>query len=131
MVGIKHSGKRQRGISLVGLILTLAVLGFLGVLAMKIVPTYTEYRAIQNAIIKAKNAGSTVREIQASFDANADVGYITSINGKDLIISKENNEMEVSFAYEKKIPLFGPASLLLEYSGSTAKGGAPAASADQ
>ncbi|MBA5687201.1 DUF4845 domain-containing protein [Rugamonas apoptosis] len=130
MVGIKQSGKRQRGISLVGLIITLAVLGFLGVLAMKIVPTYTEYRAIQNAIIKAKSAGSTVREIQASFDANADVGYITSINGKDLIISKENNETEVSFAYEKKIPLFGPASLLLEYAGTTAKGGVPA-KADQ
>lgn len=131
MAGIKHSGKRQRGISLVGLILTLAVLGFLGVLALKVVPTYTEYRAIQNAIVKARNAGTTVREIQASFDANADVGYITSISSKDLIISKENNEMEVSFAYEKKIPLFGPASLLLEYSGTTAKGGVPVAKADQ
>ena len=124
---------KQSGVSLVGLIMVLAVLGFLGVLALKIVPTYTEYRAIQNAIVEAKRAGGTsVIEIQKSFDANATVSYISSINSHDLIIGKENGEMEISFAYEKKIPLVGPASLLLEYAGTTAKGGVqPAAKTDQ
>jgi Tfp pilus assembly major pilin PilA len=115
---------RQNGISLIGLILVLAVLGFLGVLAMKIVPTYVEYRAIQNAIATAKSSGGTVPEIQRSFEANATTGYISSISSRDLIIEKVNGETEISFAYDKKIPLVGPASLLLEYEGSTAKGGA-------
>jgi hypothetical protein len=123
--------QRQRGISITGLIFTLAVLGFLGILGLKIVPTYTEYRAVQGAIVTAKAAGSTVREIQASFDASATTAYISSISSKDLIIGKENGEMEVSFAYEKKIPLVGPASLLLEYAGTTAKNAAPAGKADQ
>jgi type II secretory pathway pseudopilin PulG len=116
---------KQAGISLVGLICALAVLGFLGILALKIVPTYTEYRAVQNAITAAKATGGGVREIQNAFDANATVNYISSISGKDLIIGKENGETEISFAYEKKIPLVGPASLLLEYAGTTAKNGAP------
>ncbi|MFC0169971.1 DUF4845 domain-containing protein [Pseudoduganella danionis] len=120
-----HTGKqRQQGISLVGLIVLLAVGGFVAVLALKIVPTYTEYRAIQNAIVSAKAGGGTVLQMQKSFDASATVGYISAINGKDLIISRgENGETEISFAYEKKIPLIGPASLLLEYEGSTAKHG--------
>ncbi|WP_343729938.1 DUF4845 domain-containing protein [Duganella sp.] len=116
--------KRQQGISLVGLVLVLALLGMLLVLGLKIVPTYTEYRAIQNAIVTAKAAGGSVADIQKSFDASATASYISSINGRDLIIEKVNNETEISFAYEKKIPLVGPASLLLEYEGSTAKGGA-------
>ena len=121
-------GNKQDGISLVGLIVVLAALGFIGVLAMKILPTYTEYRAIQNAIVEAKKAGgNSVVEIQKSFDANAIATYISSITGRDLVIGKEDGEMEVSFAYEKKIPLVGPASLLLEYQGTTAKNGAPAA----
>ena len=121
---------RQRGVSLVGLIVVLAVLGFVGVLGLKIVPTYTEYRAIQNAIVTAKSiGGNSVVEIQKAFDASATTGYISSINGRDLVIGKENGEMEVSFAYEKKIPLVGPASLLLEYQGTTAKSGLPAATA--
>ena len=122
-----HTGKqRQQGISLVGLIVLLAVGGFVAVLALKIVPTYTEYRAIQNAIVSGKAGGGTVLQMQKAFDASATVGYISAINGKDLIISRgENGETEISFAYEKKIPLIGPASLLLEYEGSTAKQGTP------
>ena len=124
-----HTSKqRQQGISLVGLIVLLAVGGFIAVLALKIVPTYTEYRAIQNAIVSAKAGGGTVLQMQKAFDASATVGYINAINGKDLIISRgENGETEISFAYEKKIPLIGPASLLLEYEGSTAKHGMPKA----
>ncbi|MGV7209722.1 hypothetical protein ACLB1G_17905 [Oxalobacteraceae bacterium A2-2] len=38
-----------------------------------------------------------------------------------IVFSKDNGVTEVSFAYKKKIPLAGPASLLLEYSGSTAQ----------
>ena len=116
--------KRQDGVSLVGLIVILALLGMVLVLGLKIVPTYTEYRAIQNAIVTAKNAGGSVVDIQKSFDASAVAGYISSINGRDLIIEKIDGQTEISFAYEKKIPLVGPASLLLEYEGTTAKGGA-------
>jgi hypothetical protein len=123
--------KRQNGISLVGLILVLAALGFIGVLGLKIVPTYTEYRAIQNAIVTAKATGGSVIEIQKSFDASATTGYISSITSRDLIIGKENGEMEISFAYEKKIPLVGPASLLLEYQGTTSKTAAAPAKTDQ
>lgn len=123
---MQRGQQRQRGISLVGLIVLLAVVGFGAVLALKIVPTYTEYRAIQNAIVSAKAGGGTVLQMQKAFDASATVGYISAISGKDLIISRsENGETDISFAYEKKIPLVGPASLLLEYEGSTAKHGTP------
>jgi type II secretory pathway pseudopilin PulG len=116
--------QRQRGISLVGLIVVIAILGVIGVLAMKIIPTYTEYRAIQGAIERAKrDGGGSVRDIQASFAKSAEVGYISAISSRDLMIERQGGEFEISFAYEKKIPLFGPASILLEYEGTTAKGG--------
>lgn len=114
---------RQEGISLVGLIVVLALLGMVLVLGMKIVPTYTEYRAIHNAIVAAKAGGGSVADVQRAFDAGASASYISSISGRDLIIEKVNGETEISFAYEKKIPLVGPASLLLEYEGTTAKAG--------
>ncbi|MBV8666835.1 MAG: DUF4845 domain-containing protein [Burkholderiaceae bacterium] len=109
----------QRGVSLTGLIFILAILGVLGVLALKIVPTVTEFMAIKKAIVIAKNAGSSVPEIRQSFDKQADTSYIDSIAGKDLDIQKTADGFEISFSYEKKIPLFGPASLALDYEGST------------
>lgn len=116
--------QRQRGISLVGLIVLIAVLGSIVLLGMQIVPTYLEYRAIQGAIERAKkDSGGSVKDIQESFGKSAEVGYITAITSRDLLIERQGGELEISFAYEKKIPLFGPASLLMEYEGTTAKGG--------
>lgn len=113
---------KQRGVSLTGLIMILIVLGIIGMLGAQIAPTYFEYRAICKAIVEAKGAGRTASEIQNSFNKQADVGYITAISGKELEISKENGEFEVSFEYQKKIHLVGPASLVLDYAGSTASG---------
>jgi hypothetical protein len=118
---------KQQGISLVGLILAIAVLSMVGLLAAKILPTYSEYRAIQSAIVKAKADGTTPAEIISSFNKSAEVGYISSITGSDLTIEREDGGLEVSFAYDKKIPLVGPASLLLEYTGTTSKSGPAAA----
>lgn len=114
-----RSNRKQAGLSLTGLIFLLAVIGAIAVLGMKIVPTVTEFMAIKKAITTAKAAGTTPAEVRASFDKQADVGYIESISSKDLEILPQNGVMEVSFAYEKKISLVGPASLLIDYQGST------------
>lgn len=116
--------QRQRGISLIGLIIVIAILGAIGLLGAKIMPTVIEYRAILGAIDRAKkDGGDSVKAIQDSFDKSAEVGYISAIQGRDLLIERQDGALEVSFAYEKKIPLVGPASILLEYEGSTAKSG--------
>lgn len=116
--------QRQRGISLIGLIFLIAILGTIGLLGMQIIPTYLEYRAIQGAIERAKrDGGASAKDIQDSFSKSAEVGYISAISSRDLLIERQNGELEISFAYEKKIPLVGPASLLMEYEGTTAKGG--------
>jgi hypothetical protein len=111
----------QRGLSLVGLIFMLFILGMIGLLGAKILPTFIEYRAIKNSIATAKATGGSVREIQTSFDKGAEINNVTAITGKDLMISKETGELEISFAYEQRIPLFGPATLLINYEGTTAK----------
>jgi len=112
------SKKKQGGLSVTGLILVLLVGFFVAVLALRVVPSVTEYMAVKKAIVAAKAAGSTPQEIRAAFDRQADVGYIQSISSKDLDISKEN---DVSFSYQKVIHLAGPASLVLDYEGSTAR----------
>lgn len=114
-----RSNQKQAGVSLTGLIFILAIVSVIGVLGMKIVPTVSEYMAIKKAIVSAKSAGSTPAEVRSSFDKHADTGYIDSISGKDLEIVPQDGIMEVSFAYEKRIPLVGPASLVIDYQGST------------
>jgi Tfp pilus assembly protein PilE len=117
----------ERGVSLSGLIVVLVVLGVAAVVAMKVVPSYAEYREIQTAIAKAKAGGGSVAEMQRTFDKNAEINNISAITGHDLVITRDSGEPEISFAYEKRMPLAGNVSLVIDYSGSTDKSGVVAA----
>lgn len=115
------SSNKQGGLTLIGLIFLLAIFGLIGLLGLKVVPTVIEFQSIKKTIEAARQDGSSPIEIQKSFDKRANVAYIDAISGKDLtIVRNSDNGFDVSFAYDKKIPLVGPASLLLEYEGTTA-----------
>lgn len=118
---IFFSNKRfgQRGLSLVGFMFVIVIVALLAVLGMKVVPSIVEYTAIKKAIVKAKEAGTTPAEIKASFDKQASAGYIESVTGKDLEIKSGGSGTEVSVAYQKKIELIGPASLVIDYKATT------------
>lgn len=114
---------KQAGVSLTGLIISLMVIGMVAVVVIRVVPTFTEYQTATRAIASAKAAGNSDREIRAAFDRQAEVGYISSLAGKDLEVVNKNGTFEVSFAYQKVIPLVGNASLLMDYQASTATSG--------
>ena len=51
------------------------------------------------------------------FDKATEVDAISSIAGKDLVITKEGDKVVVSFAYQREIHLAGPAWLTMKYAG--------------
>jgi len=118
------SGSGQHGLSMVGFLFGIIVVALLAVLGMKVVPTVVEYSAIKTAIVNAKNTGTTVKQIQDSFDRQRETNYVESVTGKDLEITRTGDGWDVSVAYQKKIGLFGPASLLIDYEATTASGSA-------
>ena len=111
-----RSRSKQRGITFFGLIFVGGVLAVTGVILAQIFPTYVEYQAIQKAVNKSKDGGS-VAEIRATFDRSAAIDNFTSISGKDLDVTKEGDQVVVSFAYQREIHLTGPAWLTMKYSG--------------
>lgn len=119
----RPSRDSQRGLSLLGLIVLGVILVFGALVTLKIFPTVTEYLAVKRAIVKARADGTDPQSIRSAFDRAAAIDDITSLTGKDLQITREpGGGYAVGFAYEKRIPLAGPASLLLEYRGDAAGG---------
>lgn len=119
-MGLRIIGRdRHQGLSLTGFMFVVIVVALLAVLGMKVVPSIVEYQAIKKAIVKAKEAGATPAEIKSSFDKQATTGYIESVTGKDLEIKSTGSGTEVSVAYQKKIELVGPASLVIDYVATT------------
>ena len=111
--------ERQRGLSLVGLILVGIIVVALVALGFRVVPAVVEYIAIERAVQKIKNEGSTVRELQAAFDRHATIDDITSISSRDLDITKEGDRIVISYAYAKKVPITDNVSLVIDFAGTT------------
>jgi hypothetical protein len=117
--GRAGSFKRQRGLSLIGLFLVGIIVVGLIALGFKVVPAVVEYIAIERAVQKIKNEGSTVRELQAAFDRHATIDDITSISSRDLDITKEGDRIVISYAYAKKVPITDNVSLVIDFAGTT------------
>ena len=114
-----RKARSQRGVTLFGLLFWAIIIGFGALLIMRVLPTMNEYFTIQKAVKKiATEGGGTVPEIRAAFEKQKEIEYsIQSIGGKDLVITKENDKVVVSFAYDKEIELMKPVYLLIKYEG--------------
>lgn len=115
----KLVNQKQRGVSLTGLIVVLAVLGVAMVFAGRMIPAYIEYNAIKNGIQQAKEAGGSDREMRQAFDRHTSINDVEAVRGRDLVITRANGEPQLSFAYEKRLPLVANVSLLIDFEGST------------
>ena len=123
-MGTRPNVKQQKGMSLIGLVCTLFVFASFFWLAIRIVPTMLEFWAIEKAIAAAKVVSKTPAELRVAFDKIADASHINTLDGKSLVIQGTGSAMQISFSYQKviplaNIPLAGPASLMIDYRGST------------
>jgi hypothetical protein len=111
----------QRGVSLIGMLAWAVVVGFVGYVLVRVVPTLLEFQAIQKAVNNiAASPAPTVAGIRNAFERQKEIEYsIESISGKDLEITKENDKVVIRFAYDKEIELIKPVYLLVKYEGQS------------
>ena len=107
---------RQRGFSFISLLFVGGVLAVTGVVVAQVIPTVIEYQAIRKAAQKASE-GTTVVEVRTIFERATEIDAISSVTSKDIEVTKENDKVVVSFAYQREIHLAGPAYLTLKYEG--------------
>jgi hypothetical protein len=115
--------QRQQGLGFAGVLILLIGIVFIAIIGMKLVPAYIEYFTIKKAITGMTQSGElrggSVADVRKAFDRRAAVDDIQAVKPEDLEITKEGNEVVVSFAYEKRIPLFYNISVLIDFAGSS------------
>jgi len=109
----------QRGITLFGLLFWGMLIGIAAYIVIRVFPTVNEYLTIQRTVETiAKAQPSTVAEARQAFDKQRDIEYsISSITGKDLTVTKENDKVVIGYAYDKLVPIYGPVYLMIKYEG--------------
>jgi Tfp pilus assembly protein FimT len=114
--------KLQRGVSIMGLITVLVLVIIVALFAMKVIPSFLEFRTAKTAIELIAPAAQTPADARRAFENRAAIDNIDTVKPQDLEISREGNQLVITFAYRKEVPLFGPVGLYIDYAASS-KGG--------
>jgi type II secretory pathway pseudopilin PulG len=111
--------RAARGFTLIGLIFYALIIGFGLYVVVRTVPTVIEFFVIQRAVDKLAEAPlSTVNEIRSAFDRQKEVDFgLSTVTGRDLDITKENDRVVIRFMYKREIELVGPVYLMIKYDG--------------
>ena len=64
---------------------------------------------------RVKSAGRIANPMLRDACETADAGYIESVNGKDIDVVKNKNEVTASASWTRKLPLVANVSLLLDF----------------
>lgn len=122
---MKIPANRQGGLSLTGLLMGAAVLGFAAIFGMKMIPAYMQDAEIKNlfdAVARDPELQKApAKEILLAYSKRAMVANITAIKLDDVEIGKDGDSISLSASYAVKIPVAGNASLLLEFNPSSSK----------
>ncbi|MEO8716692.1 MAG: DUF4845 domain-containing protein [Burkholderiales bacterium] len=114
---------RQRGVTLMGLIVGSFVLVLVALLAMRLLPSYIEYFTIKKAVVSIANEtrgrGGSVSDVRRSFDSRQAIDDFKAVRAADLEITKMGNEFQIVAAYRKEIPLFANIGIYIDFVASS------------
>ena len=109
--------QQQRGLTLIGFILLITLIGAAGIVAFRTIPIYSEFFTIKRILkeINVENPETTPLQIRNQFDLKSSADYVYDIKSRDLDIGKENGRIIVSVRYQKTVPLVYNVSLLFDF----------------
>jgi hypothetical protein len=115
---------RQRGLSMLGFLFVAAVVVTFVMVGFRVMPAYIEYysvtKALEEALANTKDLNSAA-EVRSAFQRRADAGYIESVQGKDIDVTKDKNEITASVSWSRKLHMVGNMSLWLDFDASAAR----------
>jgi hypothetical protein len=117
--------RKQKGVTLSGLLMWAVALVFLALLGFKVAPAYIEYLTIQKEFKDIASdsllAGGQRAAIERAFYNRTTIDNVTSITPQDLDISKDADGLVISAAYSVRVPLFANVSLSIDFRPSSAQ----------
>lgn len=103
--------RKQGGLSLVGFLIVLAVMGFAAYVGMKLFPMYQEYYAVRSAMKSLANepgVGTMApAQIQDLFFKRLYINYSDNVKPSNVKFNRRDNGWTLNVSYEVRRPLVG------------------------
>ena len=112
---------KQSGITLIGFLIVMVVVGFFAYMAMKVLPSYSEYMGVtkaMNQIATEGTNGKSLDEIRRNLMFKMGFQYVDDATIKPANITIKRNAggtSELNVAYDKQIPFIYNIDFLLHF----------------
>jgi hypothetical protein len=123
---------RQQGISIIGFLFILGLVGFFAYAAMLLFPAYTEYFGVVKSMkAVAEDAGAAsmpIEQIRNKLSFNMSLQYVgdKTVPPSAIKLNTQGGARTLQVAYDKEIPFLYNVSLLLHFEHSESLSGANA-----
>lgn len=95
--------QRQKGVSMLKVILVVGALGCIAMFALKIVPAYMDYLTMTSVVDKYLESGSvtlkSVDDVERDLDKRFNINGLRSVRPNDIKVSKNKGVMVVDIDY--------------------------------
>lgn len=117
--------KRERGLTLIGLLFLLALAAGVALVGFKVAPAYMDYFTVKNSLenILAEGTDQDDASLRSTFDRRLDVNFVKDITAKDLHISRDDGMLTLSVPISRKEHLFGGVSVCVDLEAKASKPG--------
>lgn len=111
--------QRQRGMTFLGIVIILLIVGSALYAGIRLVPVYLEYGKVVRALNQVREEHSTIDTnqnlIRRSLERRWDVEDISSIGWKEVDIAKTSDGFDVNAYYEAERPFVANVYLLVRF----------------
>jgi type II secretory pathway pseudopilin PulG len=115
---------KQSGVTLIGFLIIMAIVGFLGFMAMKLLPSYSEYMGVvkaMNQIATEGTNGKSLDDIRRELMFKMNFQYVddATIKPANITIKRDaGGASQLQVAYDKDIPFMYNIDFLLHFNKS-------------
>ena len=122
--------REVRGITLIGFVIVLCVLGFFAYLAMRLIPMYVEYFGVVKAMEQVRSEGNSsqksIEEIRRDLSLKFDTQYVddNSVPPAAIQLVRQGGASTLRIAYEKRVPFLYNLDIVGKFDKSVSLNGA-------
>lgn len=112
---------KQRGITLIGFAIVLAVLGFFAYVAMKLVPVYSEYMGVVKSMNQLKTVqgigDKSIEEVRQLLSVKFDTQYVDdkAIPPQNIQLRKQGGATSLRVFYDRRLDFIYNVDLLVSF----------------
>jgi hypothetical protein len=111
---------RQRGMTMLGILVVVIVVGAWIYAGIRLTPKYLEYMRVAATLEKVRdefdaNPGTTEFMLRKAVERHFDIEMVEVITSNEIEIKREGGVFTMRAAYEDTVPLAGNVSFLLDF----------------